>query len=86
MGQLGNDQLYLHANNHENNDVIINLKKSLDLENTTLSNSVPPASIQSFLAENRNLTAVVLATHGEQFTNKYYGGILDNAETLGIRR
>ncbi|XP_074109466.1 nicastrin [Cotesia typhae] len=86
LGQLGNDQLYLHANNHENNDVIINLKKSLDLENTTLSNSVPPASIQSFLAENRNLTAVVLATHGEQFTNKYYGGILDNAETLGIRR
>ncbi|XP_008557145.1 nicastrin [Microplitis demolitor] len=83
LGQLGNDKLYLHANNYENNDVIINLQKILNLQNTTLSNSVPPASIQSFLAVNRNLTAVVLASHGEQFTNKYYGGILDNIETLG---
>lgn len=63
--------------------MIINLQKILNLQNTTLSNSVPPASIQSFLAVNRNLTAVVLASHGEQFTNKYYGGILDNIETLG---
>lgn len=83
LGQLGGNDLYLHANNYEKNDLIIQLQQTLSLNDRTLVNSVPPASIQSFLAFKPNVTAVVLADHGEQFTNKYYGGILDNPETIG---
>ncbi|KAK0078070.1 hypothetical protein PV326_009606, partial [Microctonus aethiopoides] len=88
LGQLGNSEnkLYLHANNYMGNNLIEELQKTLSLENTTISNSVPPASIQSFLAVRPNLTAVVIADHGNQFTNKYYGGILDNNETIAFNR
>ena len=82
LGQLGGQELYLHANNDKNNPLIDALKKTFELNNFTLDNSVPPASIQSFLSVKSNLTAVVLATHGEQFTNKYYHSLLDDEYTL----
>lgn len=51
-----------------------------------MENSVPPTSIQSFLEEKPNLTAVVISNHGKQFENKYYNGILDDAESLNFNR
>ncbi|XP_017888606.1 nicastrin [Ceratina calcarata] len=80
FGQLNKGELYLHSNNGENNEVIMKIEKALDAH--VLKDSVPPTSIQSFLEEKPNLTAVVISSHGKQFKNKYYNGILDDAESL----
>lgn len=85
LGQLGGaGKLYMHANNHEGNGVIETLRTTLSLENSTLIDSVPPSSIQSFLAVKPNLTAVVISNHGEEFTNKYYHSLLDDAQRVGF--
>lgn len=84
LGQLGNSTLYLHANNNKDNNLINDLQSSLKLEKNTLVGSVPPASIQRFLLAKPNITAVVLASHGSQFVNKYYGGLFDSSETINI--
>ena len=84
FGQLNKGNIYLHANNGDNNRLINRLKGSLNA--TVLPDSVPPVSVQSFLEENANLTAVVITNHGEQFENRYYNGILDDAESLDFNR
>lgn len=84
FGQLNKGNLYLHSNNGKNNKLISQLAKALNA--TSLEDSVPPASIQSFLEERPNLTAVLIADHGREFKNKYYNGILDDAESLDFDR
>lgn len=85
LGQLGDRKLFLHANNHNGNELIDDIKNSLKFDdNNTLAGSIPPASIQSFLLEKPNISAVVIASHGKQFVNKYYGGIFDTSETTNI--
>ncbi|XP_076236424.1 nicastrin isoform X2 [Calliopsis andreniformis] len=84
FGQLNKGNLYLHSNNGKNNQMINKLEKVLPAKR--LEDSVPPVSIQSFLEERPNLTAVVISNHGEKFENKYYNGILDDAESLGLNR
>ncbi|KAF7987839.1 hypothetical protein HCN44_003702 [Aphidius gifuensis] len=85
LGQLGDKKLFLHANNHNGNELIDDIKNSLKFDdNNTLVGSIPPASIQSFLREKPNISAVVIASHGKQFVNKYYGGIFDTSETTNI--
>lgn len=84
FGQLRKGNLYLHSNNGENDEIINKMKQALNA--TVLEGSVPPTSIQSFLEERPNLTAVVISDHGEQFENSYYNGILDDAESLDFTR
>lgn len=84
FGQLRKGSLYLHSNNGENDEIINKMKQALNA--TVLEGSVPPTSIQSFLEERPNLTAVVISDHGEQFENSYYNGILDDAESLDFNR
>lgn len=84
FGQLNKGNIYLHANNGDNNRLINRLERSLNA--TVLPDSVPPVSVQSFLEEKANLTAVVISNHGEQFENRYYNGILDDAESLDFDR
>lgn len=84
LGQVGEGQLYLHANNFQDSPVLANLKKDLDAE--VLENSLPPASMQSFLKANSSLPAVVIANHGKKFVNKYYSSLLDDAVGLAYSR
>lgn len=84
LGQLGEGKLYLHSNNFKNSSVINNLQTSLNAD--VIENSVPPASIQSFLKANSNLPAVVLANHGKTFVNEYYNSLLDDADGLSYSR
>ncbi|XP_076277528.1 nicastrin [Lasioglossum baleicum] len=84
FGQLSEGKLYLHSNNGENNTLIENLKEALDA--VVLKDSVPPTSIQSFLKENPDLPAFVISNHREQFENKYYNGILDDAQNLNFNK
>jgi nicastrin len=85
LGQLGNGPLYLHANNFNTaNSLLNNLQSKLNAR--LLENSIPPASIQSFLKENSSLPVVVIANHGTEFLNKYYNSLLDDAEGLGYTR
>lgn len=84
FGQLNEGKLYFHSNNGKSNKMINKLQKALNAE--VLEGSVPPASIQSFLNENSNLTAVVISSHGAQFENRYYNGMLDDAESLRFNR
>lgn len=80
LGQLGGKKLYLHSNNLQKSPLIENLQKELSAE--IVKNSTPPTSIQSFLKENSSIPSVVIANHGTQFINKYYGSILDDAVGL----
>lgn len=56
------------------------------LNATVLEDSVPPTSIQTFLDVKHDLPAVVISDHGEYFENRYYNGILDDAENLSFNR
>ncbi|XP_017756108.1 PREDICTED: nicastrin isoform X1 [Eufriesea mexicana] len=82
FGQLNKGKLYLHSNNGQNDDVINKIETALNA--TVLEGSIPPTSIQSFLEEKPNLTAVVISDHAQQFQNKYYNGILDDAKSLNF--
>lgn len=84
LGQLGEGPIYLHASNSQDSPLVANLQKRLSAE--LLVNSVPPASIQTFLKANSSLPAVVIANHGKAFVNKYYNSLLDDAEGLGYTR
>ncbi|XP_016844807.1 nicastrin [Nasonia vitripennis] len=84
LGQVGEGQLYLHANNFQDSSILANVQKALGAE--VLENSVPPASIQSFLKANSSLPAVVIANHGKNFVNKYYNSLLDDAVGLAYSR
>lgn len=80
LGQLGEGQLFMHSNNFKDSSLIKNLETNLNAN--ILENSIPPASVQSFLKANSSLPAVVLANHGEKFVNKYYNSLLDDAVGL----
>ncbi|XP_012247186.1 nicastrin isoform X2 [Bombus impatiens] len=84
FGQLTKGKLFLHSNNAQNDEMIKKIQVALNA--TVLEDSVPPTSIQSFLKEKPDLTAVVISDHGQQFKNKYYNGILDDAESLSFNR
>ncbi|EFN84844.1 nicastrin [Harpegnathos saltator] len=83
FGQLGKGEIFLHVNG--NDDMIGRLEQVLNVT-STLIDSVPPTSVQSFLEAKPNLTTVVISNHGKQFTNRYYNGILDDAESLDFHR
>ncbi|XP_046423774.1 nicastrin isoform X2 [Neodiprion pinetum] len=82
LGQLGEGDIYLHSSNYENDSLITALIPKLSAK--VLKDSVPPASIQSFLAESSTISATVIASHGVNFTNKYYHSILDDAESVNF--
>lgn len=84
LGQLGNGNVYLHTANGENNEIINNLSKAWNA--TILKDSVPPTSVQSFLKAKSTLPVVVIANHGDKFTNHYYNGILDDADAVDYNR
>lgn len=80
FGQLGKGEIFLHSNGKA--DVINRLQQALNA--TILDDSIPPTSVQSFLKVKSDLTAVVISNHGSQFKNRYYNGILDDAESLSF--
>ncbi|XP_015432196.1 PREDICTED: nicastrin [Dufourea novaeangliae] len=84
FGQLNKGNMYLHSNNGRNNAMINKLRIALNA--TILEDSVPPTSIQSFLKAKPDLTAVVISNHEKQFENRYYNGILDDAQSLHFNR
>ncbi|XP_014489410.1 PREDICTED: nicastrin isoform X2 [Dinoponera quadriceps] len=86
FGQLGKGEIFLHVSG-TNNDTIGRLQQALNVSSDeTYSDSVPPTSVQSFLEARPNLTTVVISNHRKQFTNPYYNGILDDAESLDFHR
>lgn len=84
FGQLGKGPLYLHTSNAKDDPLVENLKNATNA--TILENSVPPTSVQSFLRERSNLSTIVVSNHAKKFTNRYYNGILDDAESLDFSR
>ncbi|KAK2580063.1 hypothetical protein KPH14_012347 [Odynerus spinipes] len=84
LGQLSKGDLFLHVSNNKNNQMISKLREVLNA--TILDNSVPPTSIQSFLKTEPNLTTVVITNYNDQFINKYYNSILDDARSLHFNR
>ncbi|XP_011700001.1 PREDICTED: nicastrin isoform X2 [Wasmannia auropunctata] len=80
FGQLGQGEIFLHTNGED--DMIKRLRDALNA--SVKDGSVPPTSVQSFLEAKPNLTTVVISNHGKQFENRYYNGILDDAESLGF--
>lgn len=86
FGQLDREEIFLHSNG-EDGDTINRLQKALNVSNdNVLNGSVAPTSVQSFLEAKPNLTTVVISSHGVRFKNRYYNGILDDADSLGFNR
>lgn len=51
--------------------------------NDASSNShFPPASFQSFLAKNENISGFVFGSYGSQFTNRFYHSLYDDAANV----
>ena len=84
LGQLGDEQIHLHTINAKDHPVVIELQKQLNAD--LLENSVPPASVQSFLKVNSSLPAIVIANHGKTFINKYYNILFYDATALNFSR
>ncbi|XP_077270743.1 nicastrin [Temnothorax americanus] len=91
FGQLGKGDIFLHSNG--NDDIIKRLQRALNgyrwltgYSATVINGSVPPTSVQSFLEAKPNLTTIVITNHERQFKNRYYNGILDDAESLSFDR
>lgn len=84
LGQLGEGDIYFHSSNFENDSLVIALREKLSAQ--ILKDSVPPASIQSFLAANSSISATVIANHSEQFTNKFHHGILEDGMSIDFDR
>lgn len=78
FGQLGKGEIFLHTNGKD--DTINRLQRALNA--SFVNDSVPPTSVQSFLEVKSNLPTVVISNHERQFKNRYYNGILDDAESL----
>ncbi|KYN07730.1 PREDICTED: nicastrin [Cyphomyrmex costatus] len=78
--QLGQGEIFLHTNGKDN--IINHLQKKLNAK--IRRGSVPPTSVQSFLEAKPNLTTVVISNYKKRFKNRYYNGILDDAESLGF--
>ncbi|XP_069684848.1 nicastrin isoform X2 [Periplaneta americana] len=87
--------LYCHQHNPSSNDVVNRQmvdnfidtmnKNGEDLGlqfNRTRTNSLPPSSLQTFLAARRDLPGVVLTDHSSQYLNKYYHSIMDDSLEL----
>lgn len=83
FGQLGKGNIFLHISGN-NDDTINRLGNALNA--SILKDSVPPTSVQSFLEAKPDLTTVVISNHGKNFMNRYYNGILDDAESLHFDR
>ncbi|XP_066599037.1 nicastrin [Prorops nasuta] len=79
LDQLGDQRVYIHAKN-ENSEFVKILQQRLSAD--ILENSVPPTSAQTFLKERSNITTVVISSYKGEFTNPYYNGILDDAQSL----
>ncbi|KAL2715967.1 nicastrin isoform X1 [Vespula squamosa] len=84
LSQLNEGNLFLHISNNDNDQIIRQLTK--DLQAQVLNDSVPPTSVQSFLETKPSLTTIVIADYPNQFINKYYNSILDNAKILHFNR
>lgn len=86
--------LFCHQHNPSSNDVVnrqvvdsfistMNENgESLGLKFNRSLNSLPPSSLQTFLAARRDLPGVVLTDHGSQYLNNYYHSIMDDAQGL----
>lgn len=84
LGQLGEGEIFFHTSNFKNNSMLENLQYNLKAK--LLEDSVPPASIQSFLKANSSLPVFVIANHNDTFVNKYYHSLLDDADGLSYSR
>lgn len=68
-------------------DRLMNLLKTIGqslgtaIDSINQSQALPPASVQSFL-KKRNISAVVITDHKEEFTNKYYNSRFDTKQTI----
>jgi len=80
FGQLGQGKIFLHSNGKDN----MTERLEIALDAMVINGSVPPTSVQSFLEAKPNLTTIVISNHGRNFKNRYYNGILDDAESLGF--
>lgn len=84
LNQLGDKGAFLHTKNMKNDSLIQRLSKSF--KGQLLENSVPPTSVQSFLAGRSDISTLVITGYQYSFANKYYHGILDDGETLGFNK
>lgn len=49
------------------------------------SDNLPPASLQTFLAERPDIPGIILSEHAMQYTNSYYHSVFDDAASLGFK-
>lgn len=85
LGQLGKGEIFFHVSGYD--DTIGRLQQALNVSMKSIFNdSVPPTSVQSFLKAKPDLTTVVISNHGKRFTNRYYNGVLDDAESLDFHK
>ena len=51
---------------------------------TNINQSLPPASLQSFLKNGLNLAGVLISDHEKSFKNNYYHSIFDTPEAMNV--
>lgn len=86
LGQLSKaNSLYIHAEKSENLLPFVNRLNRHNFTQLKSSEAIPPASLQSFLKARPNMSGLVIADHGDEFANRFYNSIYDNASSIGYR-
>ncbi|KAJ8985191.1 hypothetical protein NQ317_018220 [Molorchus minor] len=90
LSQLGNSQggnLYVHY--YKNSAEITRFYEKL-VQNQgaatlrNISQSLPPASVHSFLRNNSDFPGLIIADHEKSYTNPFYNSIYDNASNIAF--
>lgn len=85
LGQLSKaDSLYIHAAN-ENLLPFVHRLHQHNFTELKDSEAIPPASLQTFLKARPNMSGLVIADHGDEFANRFYNSIYDNASNIGYQ-
>lgn len=86
-------KLYAHKQHGvTGSDALVSLLQDVsvgtDVEVLTVSDTpgVPPSSLMSFIKASPNITGVVLAEHGAQYTNPYYHSSFDSTDQIRLDR
>ncbi|XP_026281951.1 nicastrin isoform X2 [Frankliniella occidentalis] len=86
------ESLHVHRLNAstETNKLISNLQRygkhwDILFKDLPPSKNLPPASLQTFLAEKPDIPGIILTEHPMQYTNRYYHSVFDDINNLNFK-
>lgn len=93
LSQLQNDKsvIYHSLKSDDEMSKFVNIfskeaaKYNIEVSGSPSNSHFPPSSFQSFLAKKQNMSGLVLSSYGDQFTNRFYHSLYDDALNVNYK-